>query len=77
MNTTPEENVIVVDRSETKAPSCRLQLTDWLPTRQEIQFAMDQLDKYSGPWMLKRNTTRGLFAVFVPGSKQDGELIPE
>lgn len=60
----------IIDRSVAKAPSCLKALTVWVDTREEIQFAIDQLDKYHAPWMLKTNGKK--VAVFVPG-KADKE----
>ena len=61
----------ILDRSKTKAPSCLYRLTRWASTREEIEFAIRQLDKYHGPWMLKQEL--GLVAVFVPGHAQDDD----
>lgn len=57
----------IVDRSKTKAPSCLKQLTVWVGDRSELQFAIDQLNKYEAPWALKRDLTTGRVAVFIPG----------
>lgn len=57
----------IVDRSKTKAPSCLKQLTVWVQTQAEIQFAIDQMDKYKAPWALKRDLATGRVAVFIPG----------
>ncbi|MBI3320008.1 MAG: hypothetical protein HYZ89_05425 [Candidatus Omnitrophica bacterium] len=57
----------IVDRSKTRAPSCLKQLTVWVRERAELQFAIDQLNKYEAPWVLKRDRATGQFAVFIPG----------
>ena len=57
----------IVDRSRTKAPSCLKQLTVWVRTQEEVQFAIDQLDKYGAPWALKQDLATAKFAVFIPG----------
>jgi len=56
----------IIDRSRVRAPSCLKQLTVWVEDRDEIQFAIDQLDAYRAPWQLKEDA--GRLAVFVPGS---------
>ncbi len=58
----------IVDRSKTRAPSCLKQLTVWVRERGELQFALDQLDKYGAPWALKQDLTTEKFAVFIPGA---------
>jgi hypothetical protein len=60
--------VTVIDRSTKRAPSCHYQLTDWVDGKDEIQFAIDQLDKHHAPWLLKSSS--GKVAVFVPGKKE-------
>ncbi len=55
----------IVDRSVSRAPSCLKQLTVWVRGREQIQFAIDQLDKHRAPWQLKEDG--GRVAIFVPG----------
>ncbi len=71
----PQSCFKIVDRSKTKAPSCLKQLTVWVRTRQELQFAIDQLDKYEAPWVLKQDVSTGQFAVFIPGESDHDETI--
>ena len=63
-----------IARSQITAPSCHYQLTDWQDARQDIQFAIDQLDKHNAPWQLKKSL--GKVAVFVPG-KKDSDPVKE
>lgn len=63
----------IIARSIKRAPSCRYQLTDWVDERSEIQFAINQLDKHSGPWLLK--SCSGKVAIFVPGLSDSDEVI--
>lgn len=58
----------IVDRSRTRAPSCLKQLTVWVRERGELQFAIDQLDKYGASWALKEDRATGKFSVFIPGA---------
>ena len=62
----------ILDRSRSKAPSCLKQLTVWADRRDEIQFAMDQLDTYHAPWLLKQGP-HGLVAVFIPGENDSDD----
>ena len=61
------ENYPLIDRSKAKAPSCRLQLTIWVPTRADIAFAIEQLDRHQAPWVLRERLGDHRVAVFVPG----------
>ncbi len=63
----------IADRSKTKAPSCLKQLTVWVGDRSELQFAIDQLDKYQAPWALKRDVVAGKLALFIPGESDRDE----
>lgn len=65
----------IVGRSKTKAPSCLKQLTVWVRTQEEVQFAIDQLDKYQAPWLLKQDLAVGKFALFVPGESDFDQPI--
>ena len=58
----------IVDRSKTRAPSCLKQLTVWVRNRSELQFAIDQLDKYEAPWVLKKDLATEKLALFIPGA---------
>jgi hypothetical protein len=64
----PHSCFMTVDRSRTRAPSCLKQLTVWVKDFSELQFAIDQLDKYGAPWALKEDRATGKFAVFIPGA---------
>jgi len=64
----PQSCFKIVDRSKTRAPSCLKQLTVWVRDRGELQFAIDQLDKYEAPWMLKEDLATEKLALFIPGS---------
>ncbi len=63
----PQSCFKIVDRSKVRAPSALKQLTVWVRTQVEIQFAIDQMDKYGAPWALKQDLATGKFAVFIPG----------
>jgi hypothetical protein len=39
----------------------------WVKDRAEVQFAIDQLNKYKAPWALKQDLTTRAVAVFIPG----------
>jgi len=63
----PQSCFKIVDRSKARAPSALKQLTVWVRTQSEIQFAIDQMDKYGAPWALKQDLATDKFAVFIPG----------
>ena len=63
----PQSCFKIVDRSKARAPSALKQLTVWVRTQSEIQFAINQLDQYGAPWALKQDLATGKFAVFIPG----------
>ncbi len=57
----------IIRKSKSKAPSCLKQLTNWVEKVEEIQFCIDQLDKYHEPWALKRCPRTQKVSVFVYG----------
>ncbi len=71
----PQSCFKIVDRSKVKAPSCLKQLTVWVKEQAEVQFAIDQLDKYGAPWLLKQDLATGKFAVFIPGETDHDDPI--
>jgi len=56
----------IIRKSITKNTSCRYQLTTWSDSITEIEFALRQLDKHQGAWVIRQNE-KGRVAVFVPG----------
>ena len=73
VNDSTDARFVIVARSQVRVPSCLKQLTVWVESREEIEFAIRQLDRHHGAWMLKRNAD-GKVAVFVPGeSDHDSE----
>jgi len=51
---------IIAGNTET---DCKYVLTTWYKARGEIQFAIDQIEKYTGKWQLKG--FNGCVAVFT------------
>lgn len=66
----PLENYPIIDRSTATAPSCRKQLTMWVQTREEIEFAIRQLDTHDAPWVLRERLGDHAVALFIPGETE-------
>lgn len=65
--------VRIIKKAEyPKAPSYLYQLTLWVWSVSEIQFAMELQSKAQAPWALKQYKAR--FAVFIPGPNEMDEI---
>ena len=71
-----QNQTTIISRSISRAPSCLKQLTVWVEDREGIEFAIEQLDLYDAPWVIKKKQTSygDFYAVFIPGENDSDEV---